>query len=370
MVQSEFNRDESGTRDPRASIAFAFGLAVVLYLAWILRAVLLLLYVSALVAVVLTPIVQATSRLRIGRFRPFKGSAIFILLLAAVAACTAFGFLAFPPVIRDLQEFSHEMPDRLPAFLDRMKHLPFADRVNTQEIIVKVQDFLSNAATYLLLSIKNWAGAIFSIAMGVILTVYFILEGDVAYRWLLSFFPPERRMRLDAALQRANVRMGQWLIGQGALMLILGVVSTIVYVELHIRYAYALGVITGVLNIIPVVGAAVSIALALLVAAVDSWGRVLGVAVFYVVWTQIENSFLVPRIMGTRVGLPGISILVALLIGSELGGVLGAIVSVPTAVLVSVLLNEYLVKKDVKDLQIATVVPDTEARPLAHAQDK
>ena len=108
---------------------------------------------------------------------------------------------------------------------------------------------------------------------------------------------------------------------------------------------------TGLLNIIPVVGSAISIALALLVAAVDSWGRVVGVAVFYVVWVQVENSFLIPRIMGTRVGLPGISILVALLIGSELGGVLGAIVSVPTAVLVSVLIDEYLIQKEVANVE-------------------
>jgi predicted PurR-regulated permease PerM len=54
--------------------------------------------------------------------------------------------------------------------------------------------------------------------------------------------------------------------------------------------------------------------------------------------------------MGTRVGLPGLSILVALLIGSALGGVLGAIVSVPTAVLVSVLTDEYLVHKDSEEI--------------------
>ena len=140
--------------------------------------------------------------------------------------------------------------------------------------------------------------------------------------------------------------MGKWLLGQGSLMLILGVVSTIVYLSLHVRYAYALGVLTGLLNIIPVLGAAVCVALALLVAAIDSWGRVLGVAIFYVIYLQVENSYLTPRIMKNRVGLPGLAILVALLLGSALEGVLGAMVSVPTAVLVAVLLDEYLVSKD------------------------
>jgi predicted PurR-regulated permease PerM len=103
---------------------------------------------------------------------------------------------------------------------------------------------------------------------------------------------------------------------------------------------------TGLLNIIPVLGAAICIALALLVAAIDSWGRVLGIAIFYVIYLQVENSFLTPRIMKSRVGLPGLAILVALIIGSALEGVLGAMVSVPTAVLVAVLLDEYLVRKD------------------------
>lgn len=338
------NKPEGSRRDLHGDIAFAFGLFILCYVAFLLRRVLFLVYVSALAAVILTPLVRATSRVRMGRWKPFKGRAILILMLAAAGALAAFGFLAFPPVIRDLNEFGREMPTRLPAFLESLKRIPFADRLNTDAVNEKVQDFISNAATYLLLSIKNWAGAVFSIAMGIILTVYFILEGDVAYRWGLSFFPVEKRARLDAALQRAEVRMGQWLLGQGSLMLILGLTSTAVYALLHVRYAYALGVLTGLLNIIPVVGAAVCIALALMVAAIDSWGRVLGVGIFYLVWIQVENSFLVPRIMGTRVGLPGLSILIALLIGSELGGVPGAIVAVPTAVLVAVLVDEYLIQ--------------------------
>ena len=332
-------------RDYRSDILFAFGLILACGLAWLLREVLMLLYVSALFATVLTPVVRSTGRLRIGRWRPFKGYAVFFLLLAVAGALTGFGFLALPPVIHDMQDFAREMPTRLPLVLDRMRHIPFANNLNTDEITSKVQDFVSNAATYLLLSIKNWAGAMVNITMGFILTVYFILEGASAYVWFLSFVPPSRRDRLDNALQRARVRMDKWLVGQLSLMLILGLLSTAVYLILHIRYAFALGVLTGLLNIIPVLGAAICVGLALLVAAIDSWGRVLGVAIFYAIYLQVENSFLTPRIMRNSVGLPGLSILVALLIGSALAGVPGALVSVPTAVLVAVLMDEYLVYK-------------------------
>jgi predicted PurR-regulated permease PerM len=340
------NESSGNPRSLRSDIVFAFTLALACALAWMVRDVLMLLYVSALFAVVLTPVVRSTAGLRIGRWQPFKGSAILFLLLAVAAALTAFGFLALPPVIRDLQEFGREMPTRLPGLLEKFKKIPFADQLNPAEISSRVQDFASHAATYLLLSIRDWAGNLFDIVMGLILTVYFILEGDQAYRWFLSFFPPESRDRLDKSLRRAEIRMGKWLLGQGSLMLILGVASTAVYLSLHVRYAYALGFLTGLLNIIPVLGAAICIALALLVAAIDSWGRVLGIAIFYLVYLQVENSYLTPRIMKSSVNLPGLAILVALLLGFALEGVPGALVSVPTAVLVAVLLDEYLVHKD------------------------
>lgn len=333
-------------RSLRSDIVFAVMLVLACYLAWVVRDVLMLLYVSALFAVVLTPVVRSTSGFRIGRWRPFKGSAILFLLLGVAAALIAFGFLALPPVIRDLQEFGREMPTRLPDLLAKLRKIPFANQLNTAEISARVQDFASKAATYVVLSITNWAGKLLDVFMGVILTVYFILEGEQAYRWLLSFFPLKSRDRLDTSLRRAEFRMGKWLLAQGSLMLILGLASTSVYLLLHVRYAYALGVLTGLLNIIPVLGGAICIALALIVAAIDSWGRVLGIAIFYLVYLQVENSYLTPRIMKNSVDLPGLAILVALLLGSALEGVIGAMVSVPTAVLVSVLLDEYLVHND------------------------
>lgn len=265
------NLPSTTPRTLRSDIVFTFALVIACAVAWVVRDVLMLVYVSALFAVVLTPIVQFTGRVRIGKWRPFRGYAVFFLLLLMAIAITAFGFLALPPVIRDLHQFAGEMPTRLPAIMAKLKAVPFADNLNMDELTAKLQDFISNAATYLLLSLKDWAGTLANIAMGFVLTVYFILEGDHAYDWFLSLFPVDNRIRLDSALRRARIRMDKWLIGQGSLMLILGVLSTIVYISLHIRYAFALGVLTGLLNIIPVLGAAVCVALALLVAAIDSW---------------------------------------------------------------------------------------------------
>jgi len=79
-------------RTLRGDIVFGFALAFACALAWLVRDVLLLLYVSALFAVVLTPVVRATTELRIGRWQPFKGTAILFLLLAVAGGMIAFGF--------------------------------------------------------------------------------------------------------------------------------------------------------------------------------------------------------------------------------------------------------------------------------------
>jgi predicted PurR-regulated permease PerM len=160
---------------------------------------------------------------------------------------------------------------------------------------------------------------------------------------------------------RADVRMGKWLLGQGGLMLILGLCSLIVFVMLKIRYAYALAVLMGALNIIPIVGAMVSMALVLLAAATDSWEKVVGVAIFYAIYAQVETSVLTPRIMKSSVDLSALGVLVALLMGSKLAGVIGAMIAVPTAVLVSVLLQEYLVQHD-EQVPLPEAVPVKAAR--------
>ncbi len=343
---AETKQAAQSRQNVRGYILFFFAVTLALYVAWLIRDVLALLYVSALFAVVLSPIVRSTSQIRIGRWKPFHGSmAVFFLLVAVAGALTTFGFLALPPVLNDLQSLAGELPSRLPAILDKIKGVPYADRIDTADVIGWVQRGLSGGAAYLLVSFKTWAGALVTVIAGFVLTLYFILEGDSAYRWFLSFLPEAPRERLDHTLRRAATRMEKWLVGQLSLMLILGTLSTVVFLSLGVRYAYVLGVLTGLLNLIPVLGVAVSVVLAVLVAVIDSWGRVLGVVIFFGLYLQIENSWLAPRIMRSRVNLPALAIFVALLLGSELGGIAGAMVAIPTAVLVSVLVDEYLVQK-------------------------
>jgi predicted PurR-regulated permease PerM len=345
------------TRSARGNIVFAFAIALVLATAYLMRQILMLLYVSALFAVVLSPIIRAITRIHVGKWHPGRGLAILLLLLSLAAAATLFFAFALPPVLRDVQSLVAELPTRGPQLLDQLHRVPFVSHLNLSGINSKLQGFASNFAEYLLLSLSGWASKLADLLAVLFLTVYFMLEGDEAYHWVLSFFPKHTRERLNKTLLRADARMGKWLVGQGGLMLILGLCSLIVFVLLKIRYAYALAVLMGVLNIIPIVGAMVSMALVLLAAATDSWEKVAGVAIFYAIYAQVETSYLTPRIMKSSVDLSALGVLVALLMGSKLAGVVGAMIAVPTAVLVSVLIQEYLVQHDEPEPATLEVAP-------------
>lgn len=321
-------------------------MVVLLGVLWRLRSVLEIVYVSALFAVVLSPIVQQVMKVRIFGRQPSRAVAVLGLVILVFLLLTIFFIFAFPPVIHDLEHFASDLPVRLPIMAEKVRHLPFANHLGLDSLDQKVQHFAATAASYVVATAPKWIVRLLDVITAGVLCIYFMLEGEFAYFYFLAFIPAEHRDRLERTLLAAEGRMSKWLIGQAALMLILGVTSTAVFTGLHIRYAVLLGVLMGLFNIVPVIGGVTTILFAAAVAAMDSWSKVAGVFIFYAIYLQIENAFLTPRIMRTSVNLMGLSVLIALLAGTELAGVVGALVAVPSAALVAVLLDEYLVQKD------------------------
>lgn len=331
-------------RAVRSDILFTFAIALGLYLAWLLRDVLVLLYVSGLSAVVLMPVVRGVQRIRIRKWHPGHGMAIAIIMVVLIGTVTFFFILTLPPIVREVTSFVKTLPNHSPGFLQKLQKLPIFKNMNFNVIEAKLKQNTAQHMGEFLSSVSNWAAKLFEVITGIILTVYFLAEGEHVYRWFLSLIPIARRERLDETLQRAATRMGRWLLGQLALMLILGICSGIVFGAMHLRYAFALAVLMGAFNIVPVVGALVSTSIAMLVAVSDSWEKIFGVLIFELIYLQIENGFLIPRIMKTRVDLAGTAVLIALLMGASLAGVAGALVAVPSAVLVAVLVDEYVIR--------------------------
>jgi len=291
------------------------------------------------------PIVNWICRTQVRRWRPSRAIGIVLMILAVGTALALFFTIALPPVLRDLRQFLTELPQQIPQAVARMKRVPMADKFGIDTAAQKFQGAIEATAGYLFSSLPKWLSHIADVVTCAFLCLYFMLEGEHAYAFFLSLFEPVPRARLDFTLRKAETKLSKWLLGQGLLMLTLGVTSTIVFTILHVRYAVLLGVLMGLFNIIPVAGAIITMSLVCVVSALDSWSKLLEVVIFYLIYVNLENAIITPRIMKSSVDLLGITVLVALLIGTALAGIVGALVAVPTAALIVVLLDEYAVKK-------------------------
>jgi predicted PurR-regulated permease PerM len=325
----------------RSDILFFFGVALALWVAYTVRDVLMLIYVSALFAVVLSPAIGVIQKMRINGWRAGRGFAIIFLILMLALLGTLFVVFALPPVYRDGRNFSADWPRHMAEISEGIKHLPFAAKIDPAALQKYAAEIAGGAGGLFL----NLAGGIFGLFTAVILTAYFVIDGDRTFKWAVSLFPLDHQHRLTATLLRAKARMRNWLIGQGLLMLSLGLSSLVVYWALGLKYFYLLAMFAGIANIVPIAGPISAVILASVVAILDSPEKLVGVIIFFAIYFQFESVFLSPRIMRHTLNLSPLAVIIALSLGGALAGVVGALVSVPTAALVMVLVDEYLVKR-------------------------
>ncbi len=329
-------------RNLRSDIFFGIALLILLFFVWQVADVLLLVYVSALFAVVLAPAINIIRRLRIGKWQPSRAVAIAILIVLVLGVATLLVALIVPPIISDAAEVAHSFPEKITAVQEKIRHVPFLENFNLSGVQASIAAMLGGAVGLF----RGVAGGIFGVFSAIILTVYFILDGNRAFQWGLSMVPQQHRERLERTMHRGENRMRHWLVGQSVLMLILGTLSCIAFAVLHLKYFVALALLAGLLNIIPIVGPVVAVTLASIVALVDSPAKLIGVLLFFLLYQQLETGFITPRVMKFSVDLPPLAVIISLMLGGALAGVLGALVAVPTAALCAVLIDEYLVKKD------------------------
>lgn len=322
----------------KQGVLLSFAIAILLVLAYVARHALLLIYVSCIFAVVLSPAVDWICKLRVRNWRPSRGFAVVLIAIASLAIVVLISFLAFPAVAAQLSDFVTQLPDLLNSLRKAFGKDRGLINLNTYSISDYVTAHMSTVTKFF----GSVASTITSTATVFLLTAYLTLEGETVLRWSMSLFEPEAAGRLERTLRRSGVRMRKWLTGQLMLMLILGSASAVTFGIMQIRFFYLLALFAGVANFIPFLGPLLTVALAGSVAAVDSLWKALGVLIFYLVYQQIESAFLTPKIMHSQVQISPVAVIISLLIGSEIAGVVGTMVAVPSAVLASELISEYL----------------------------
>ncbi|MCA1558893.1 MAG: AI-2E family transporter [Acidobacteria bacterium] len=322
---------------------------ILIWSAYLVRDVLLLLYVSALLAIGFSPIVRLIERQKvvpIGRRLP-RWLAILILYLAIIGSLTAVGFLIFPPLVRQGQQLWAAFPE----MFDRAQQWLIAKGLLSEHLTLREAAERApvggggEAMGTVFGAIMGVLGGLFGLLTILILTFYLLIDADSLRDTLLRLFPSSQRGRVAVASRDITLKVSAWLGGQLLLGAIIGITSAIGLWAMGIPFFYVLALISGIGELIPVVGPILSAIPAIAVASTVSFNKVLLVVIFFVVQQQFENHVLVPKIMERQVGVSAVTVIVALLIGGRMLGILGAILAVPTAAILQVLLIE-LTSKD------------------------
>lgn len=324
---------------------------IILWCAYLVREILLLIYVSGLLAIGFSPIVRLIERqkvLPIGTRRFPRWLAILVLYLVILGTLTGIGFMIIPPLVDQGQQLWTALPgmfDRGQEFLIQKGMLK--EHLTLREAVSRAPGTGGRQAVGTVMgAVVGVVGGLFGLLTILILTFYLLVEGDNLRDTMLRLFPRRDRTRVAAASRDITVKVSAWLGGQLLLGAIIGGSSALGLWLLGIPFFYVLALISGIGELIPVVGPILAAVPAVIVASTVSVNKAILVIVFFVIQQQFENHILVPKVMERQVGVSAVTVIVALLIGGKLLGIPGAILAVPSAAILQVLFTEFTAQRD------------------------
>jgi predicted PurR-regulated permease PerM len=174
----------------------------------------------------------------------------------------------------------------------------------------------------------------------VFLTFFMLLEGNVWVERAYSLFPEHSQARWRKVGDDIYRTVGGYVTGNILISVIAGASVTVVLLVMGVQYAVALGLLVAVLDLIPLAGATVAGVIVVLVAFLHSVPAGIVLAIFVIVYQQLENHFLQPVIYGRTVQLSPLAVLISVLVGAELAGILGALAAIPVAGSIQVIVRD------------------------------
>ena len=276
-------------------------------------------------------------------------------------------FLVIPEFINTISIFKDSIPSAFNTCQEWARDL----MSNNPEIVEKINEFkpdwqqiYDEAGTW----IKSMASGIIGVSidviisifsgiinffMGIIFAVYMLMQKEKLTcqlkRVIRACMPEDKAQRLMYIGHVTNDTFKKFFGGQFVEAVLLGVLCFIGMSIFKMPYALTISVLVGVTALIPVFGAFFGTAIgAILILAVDPM-QAIWFVIFIIVLQQIDGNFIYPKIVGDSVGLPGIWVMLAVLVGGNSLGIIGMLIGVPIASVVYKLIREYVQKKKIEE---------------------
>lgn len=300
-------------------------IAGLVWVLWLIKSVLLTLFISLILALALEPFVEWLKSKGI-----HHGLSVLIVVFTLIASLAGITSIAIAPFINQIRFLG----ENLPQYLNAIISLPGLEQYAQQFNIAFSKSIDDAAGNFLTATIGAFSGVVSSVVV-LVFTTYILIDFNGIRDVFVGLFIGEKQVEVKSLLVKIENKLGAWLRGQIVLMFIIGLVTYVGLLILGVDYALALAVIAGLLEIVPIVGPIVSSVPALIIGFVISPFTGLGVLGLYVLIQQLENNLIVPKVMQKAVGFNPLVTILVLLVGAKLLGVIGAILAVPVAIIIS-----------------------------------
>jgi predicted PurR-regulated permease PerM len=344
-VRTETRGDYSSIRVVLRAVLVVVSVVLILLLIYVLRKPLTWIFIAAFITIAASGPINFLSR------RMRRGLAVAIVYFCLILTPFALIALLVPPIVEQGNNLVQNLPDyakQVTTFVndnDRLRQLEDDyDITGKLEAEAGKLPARLGAAAGLLSNIG--IGLVNSIFAGVTIIVLSLFMGSSGRRFLDAWarrYPPDREAWMRNLFERIGNAIGNYMAGALLQATIAGVTSYIVMLILGINYALPLAVIVFILDLLPLVGATLG---ALIVGVVTLFSDfpvdTLIWAVFAIVYQQVENNIIQPRIQSRAVQLDPLIVLISVLFGSTLAGVLGALLAIPVAASIQITVREYL----------------------------
>lgn len=287
-----------------------------------------------------------------GKMRNNRNMATTISIIAIVGALVGFVWAIAPPVIRQTASFIKNVPQLIDEVQNQDSAVgEFIRDYNLGTQINKYADQLTNSVGDIggsaMNAVTTVGSSVFAVLTVLVLTVMMLLEGP---RWVAlgyEIIPSRKRAHAKKLAERMLRVIQGYVNGQVTLAFIAAVLLMPVFLIMDVNYPIALMFIVFVCGLIPMVGHTVGAVICTLIALFTSLPAALVVLGYYILYQQIENYAVQPRVQANSTNMTPLLVFVAVLLGANFGGLLGALVAIPIMGCIRILLIDYLERRDI-----------------------
>jgi predicted PurR-regulated permease PerM len=307
--------------------------------------VLILILISLVLAIGFQPAVEWLERRGLRR-----GWAVTLGILLGTLVVGGFLWLVLPDIVRQASELARAAPGYLEDLQRGQGFVP--DAIRELDLIQRVQDLGAQLPGTVFGILGGLAAFIFAALTVLILTIYFTVNMPRIRSAVARLLRPGgEREDFEAILRRSTEQVGGYVLGQLVVVTIAGVSAFIALAIIGVPFAAAIAFFVALMDLIPTIGAVIAAVVASAVAAFQGVPELIATAAYFLVYQQIENYFIQPRVMGRAIQMSAALVIIAVLLGGTLLGPVGAILAIPMAAILKVVLHELFVEDRIEEVK-------------------